>query len=412
MRIGYLVQQFPPEVGAGPARIGEMVRRWSLAGADVTVCTAMPNRPEGRIHAHYRGRLFAEETWEGVRVLRSWLFARPGGGLAKTLLNNTTFAVTAMLHALRRAGPFDVLVASSPPYFPLPVGLLLARLWTKPLVLELRDLWPEYLVEMGVLRARWLERAVLRLDRALLCRARHVVTVTEPLRKRIIEKGVPSSEVTVISNGVDPDEYFPNDEAPFTPELVRTDGTLLIGYLGNFGAGQALEVVLEAARRVAATHAKVRFVLVGDGTDYRKVSEQAKRLALPNLRILPAIPKNLTRAFYNNCDACLVSLAPLPIFAGALPTKLFEIMACGRSVIASATGEVPKVLKESGGGWAVAPGDAGALADAVVRLATLAPQDRAAMGRRGREYVAQRFHRGALAERYLELLKRAATHPR
>jgi len=156
----------------------------------------------------------------------------------------------------------------------------------------------------------------------------------------------------------------------------------------------------------------VRFVLAGDGTDYRKVSDQANRLALPNLRILPAIPKNLTRAFYNNCDACLVPLAPLPIFAGALPTKLFEIMACGRSVIASASGEVPKVLHESGGGWAVAPGDAGALADAVVRLATLAPRERAAMGRKGREYVAQRFHRGALAERYLGLLKLAATRPR
>src|SRR6185295_12262194 len=110
--------------------------------AEVTVMTAMPNRPQGRIHPPYRGRLFAEERWEGVRVLRSWLFARPGGGLGTTLLNNATFAATATLHALVRAGPFDVLIASSPPYFPLPAGLLLHWLWDVPLVLELRDLWP------------------------------------------------------------------------------------------------------------------------------------------------------------------------------------------------------------------------------------------------------------------------------
>ena len=73
---------------------------------------------------------------------------------------------------------------------------------------------------------------------------------------------------------------------------------------------------------------------------------------------LPAVPKELTRAFYNSCDACLVPLAPLPIFAGALPTKLFEIMACGRPVVASAAGLVPDALRDSGAGWAVPPGDA------------------------------------------------------
>ncbi len=410
LRIGYLVQQFHPEVGAGPARVGEMTRRWAEAGADVTVITGMPNRPEGRIHPAYRGRWFADESVDGVRVLRSWLFARPGGGMATTLLNNVSFAATAMVHALWRSGPFDVLIASSPPYFPLPAGLMLKWLMDVPLVLELRDLWPEYLVEMGVLRPALLARAVLAADRAVLRRAVHLVTVTEPLRDRLVAKGIPPERVTVISNGVDPAQYFPASDPPPVPELARRDGVFTVGYLGNFGAGQGLGVVLEAATRLAARapDGGVRLVLAGDGTEHQRIRERAERLALPNLSILPPIPKSQTRAFYNNCDACLVPLAPLPIFAAALPTKFFEIMACGRPVIASASGEVPGALEAAGAGWAVPPGDAEALANAILRLAALPAAARIKMGELGARYVVERFHRGALAARYLDLLRAAA----
>jgi glycosyltransferase involved in cell wall biosynthesis len=133
--------------------------------------------------------------------------------------------VTATLHALVKADRFDVLIASSPPYFPLPAGLLLHWLWDTPLVLELRDLWPEYLVEMGVLRSRAAERAVLAIDRAILARAAHLVTVTEPLRRRLVEKGMPADRVTVISNGVDPNSIIRSRKR--LPRRLSPPGTVL-----------------------------------------------------------------------------------------------------------------------------------------------------------------------------------------
>lgn len=404
-RVAYLVQQFTPEVGAGPARVSEMAARWSRAGAMVTVVTAMPNRPEGRIHSSYRGRLFALEEGDGIRVLRSWLYARPGGGLLTTLLNNVSFLFTSLLLLLRQAGPIDVLIASSPPWFPHIGGTWFGRWRGVPLVLEVRDLWPDYLVEMGIVRQPWVVRALLGYERRLLLRADHVVVVTEGLRQRVLAKGIPSDRVTLITNGVDPAQYYPSTESTTLPELQKSPGEFLVGYLGNFGAGQSLGCVLEAAGLLRGSHPQVRFVLVGDGTEYPRIRAMAERLALPNVALRGVIPKEETRAFYNACDLCLVPLAALPVFEGALPSKMFEMMACGRPVLAQSTGEAALHLARSGAGWSVAPGDAAALAGAIGRIAGMSPEERHTAGAGGVEYVGRHFNRDALAARFLEVLR-------
>jgi colanic acid biosynthesis glycosyl transferase WcaI len=404
MKIAYLAQHFLPEIGAGPARVAEMVRRWKAAGAEVTIITGMPHRPEGRIHRDYRGKLWLEEAWEGSRVLRSWLYASPRHGFARTIANNASFMVSSALNALANAGKCDVIIASSPPFFVHPAGEMLRRSQRVPLVLEIRDLWPDYLVGMGVLKDRWTTRALFGLERYLLRRAQKVVVVTESFRERVIGKGVPPHEVEVIPNGVDTDFYFASSEPPPLPELRCGPGEFLVGYLGNFGAGQGLEVVLEAASLLKESHPHVRFVMVGDGTRRESVAARARELRLPNLSIHPSLPKEQTRAFYNACDVCLVPLAPFDILQETIPSKIFEVMACERPLIASVGGEAARIVDESGAGAVAAPGDAGTLAAAIIDLHAMPQARRAALGSRGRDFVGRYYSRGALADRYLELL--------
>ncbi len=405
VRIAYLVQQFVPEVGAGPARVSEMVRRWHDRGAAVTVVTAMPNRPAGVIQTGYRGRLFLRETWEGIPVLRSWLYARPGGGMLTTLVNNLTFMMTGLAHALRRLGAVDVIIASSPPFFPLVAGRWFASLRRTPLVLEIRDLWPDYLVEMGVLRSPVLARALLRYERRLLLSADHVVTVTAGLRDRLEAKGVPPDRLTLITNGVDLSRYYVSDEPPPFPELTRTPESFLVGYLGNFGAGQALGVVLDAARWLQERAPHIRVVMAGDGTEFQRIRARAAQSGLTNLTVRGALPKDATRAFYNACDLCLVPLADLPVFDAALPSKMFEMMACGRPILVQSRGEAAWHMRQSGAGWAVDPGDSDALATSIEAAARLPEAERREMGLRGRAYAGLHFNRDALAAKYLEVLQ-------
>ena len=414
LRIGYINQDFPPEVGAGPARVLELSRHWQNAGADVTVITGMPNRrlpgqPDGVIPERYRGRWFVREEWEGIPVLRSWLFSSRNRGFAHTLVNNATFMLSSTLHAWVRAQRFDVLIASSPPFLAHVTGANVRFTQRVPLVLEIRDLWPDYMVEMGVLKSATAQRLLFGLERHLLNRAAHAVVVTDSFRRRLMGKGFPNHSIDVIPNGVDLSSYGRDSNAqPPVPGMQGVPDEFIVGYLGNFGAGQEIRTVVKAAALLRDRAPGVRFVLAGDGKQKLVVEEFAASLDLPNLTIHAPIAKDRTRDFYNSCDLCLVPLAPIPIFSETVPSKIFEVMACERPLLASVSGEAARIVAESGAGLVTPPGDAEAMAEGILETRQMSREQRLESGRRGRAYVATHYSREVLASRYLEILRSVA----
>lgn len=413
LRIGYFNQDFPPEVGAGPARVLELALRWRAAGCEVTVVTGMPNRrmpgrPDGAIHPDYRGRLFMEEDWQGIRVLRSWLHTSSNRSVAHTAANNASFMVTSALHSLWRLGPLDVIIASSPPLLAQVTGEVARRLRSVPMVLEIRDLWPDYMVDMGVLKNRAARKALFGLERYLLRRATGMVVVTEAFRTRIVEKGVPRERVHLVPNGVDLERYH-REEVAALPEFRRKDGEFLVGYVGTFGISQDLRSVVDAAAILQEADTDVRFVMVGDGKEKPLIEARARELGLRNLSIHPPVPRDATRAVYNAFDLCLVPLAPIPALEDAVPSKLFEIMACERPLLASVAGETARLVAKSGGAFVTPPGDAEGIARGILHVLRMGQGERAEMGRRGRRYVAEHHDRDELANRYLEILRRIAS---
>lgn len=414
MHIGYISHQFPPEVGAGAARVSEMARCWQSAGARVTVLTGMPNRPEGKIHPSYRGKLFLREEWHGIQVLRSWLYASPEHGFARTIANNATFMVTSAINAAAMAERFDVLIASAPPFFIHISGASVGRIRRVPLIMEVRDLWPDYLVGMGMLKPGVSTRALFALERHLLRQGSRVVVVTDSFKQRIVEKGIDPQRIDVIPNGVDTQQYFAQSAAAPLPELERHDGEFIVGYVGNFGAGQGLTSIIEAASHLAGEAPGVRFVLAGDGPDKNQVVARARDLAVETVSIHPPVAKEQTRAFYNSCDVCLVPLAPFPILQETVPSKIFEVMACERPVLACLDGEGARIVRQSNAGLVTRPGQPREIADGIKQLRAMSSDDRRTLGRNGRAFVSQRYSRDSLAEQYLEILAsvvRGGTRP-
>lgn len=403
MKIAYLCHYFHPEPAAPSARLLEFGRAWQQLGHQVTVVTGLPNHPTGVVPPAYRGRLAMEEQVDGLRVLRSWLYATPNRGVARKSLNHLSFALSSVALNLRRLGPVDVVIASSPSLLSVVSAAALARARGAPLVFEVRDLWPAAMADLQVIRGRPLLRLLEHLELALYRAAARVVVVTQGFAENLVARGVPPEKIGVIPNGADTAFFSPEADGSFLRKRHGLDGRFVVGYLGAHGISHGLEVVLEAAARHADPD-RFRYLLVGDGARRAALLASRDRLGLRNVVMLPSQPRDQMPGLYAATDLCLVPLQPQPIFRTFIPSKMFEIMACARPIVSNVEGEARAILERSGAATLVPPGDPVALAEAVESLAG-DETARARMGQAGRAFVTEHYDRATLARRYLELLE-------
>jgi hypothetical protein len=402
IRIIIVTHYFPPETGAPQARLSGLAAAWAADGDEVTVLTGMPNHPTGVIPPEYRGAIRRRERRDGYRVLRTWLYATPNEGIARKTIGHLSFMISSVLLGGRASGPADVIVVSSPTFFAVGAGWLLARLKRARLVVEVRDLWPAIFTELGVLTSRPVIRLLERLELAAYAAADTVIVVSDGFRANLIGRGVPAGKVHIIRNGVWPGEFDPHAPADtgLRVRLGACPGDCLVLYAGTHGISQGLTSVADTAAQL--TDEAIRFAFVGDGADKQRLRHRVAEAGLPNVTLLPGIPHEQVPALLAAADICLVPLRDVPLFSSFIPSKMFEYLAAGKPVVAALAGEAAQILGEAGA-WIVPPSDSEALAVAIRTLAA-DPQRRQAMGRQGRCYVEKYFDRGMLARRYRELL--------
>jgi glycosyltransferase involved in cell wall biosynthesis len=394
--IAYVCHYFVPEPAAPAARVHEFARAWVRAGHAVSVVTTFPNHPLGRIPAAYRGRWWATEWLDGIRVLRCWLFAVPNRGVSRRGLNHLSFMLTSVVFGLPRLGAVDVVIASSPTLFSALSAWLMARLRRVPFVLEVRDLWPEAIVGLGLMRPGPAVRVLELLARFLYRQAARVVVVTHGFREHLIQQGVHPGKIEVIPNGADIRLFSPETNGAST----RAGKNFVVAYVGSHGLSHGLGAVLDAA----AAQPDVTYLLVGDGADRDRLVAERDRRQLRNVVMRPSVAKAEVPGLYASADVCLVPLRDVPVFDAFVPSKLFEMLAAGRPIIGAVRGEARDILQRSGGALLVDPERGDQLAVAVDRLRA-DPELRAELARRGRAFAEQNYDRDALAARYLDVLR-------
>lgn len=402
MKIVILTHYFPPEVGAPQARLGDFARLWAAAGHDVHVITGMPNYPTGVVPEEYRGRVRCSEEMDGYKVTRCWLYATPNEGIVKKTLGHLSFMVTSFVLGFRRIGRPDVIVVSSPTFFAIGSAWLLALFKRSKLVVEVRDLWPAIFVELGVLTNRHAIRLLEGLELAAYRAADAVVVVSEGFRDHITARGIESDKVHTIRNGVDLDKFQPATEpnTEWRSALGADDGVLAL-YIGAHGISQALTTIVDAAALINSDD--VQFALVGDGADRVRVENHRDELGLTNVTMRASVPRDEVSDVLASADICLVTLRDIPLFTTFIPSKIFELMASGKPIIAAVAGETAEILRAAGA-IVVPPEDPGALADAIRDLSK-DPVRRHEMGVQGRAYVEQHFDRTVLARRYEDIFE-------
>src|SRR5438105_4291590 len=263
MRIAYVCHYFVPEPNAPAARVHEFSRAWVRAGRQVSVITTFPNHPTGVIPPAYRRRAWATEWLDGIRVLRCWLYAVPNRGVGRRGLDHLSFMLTSLLFGLPRLGPVDVVLASSPTLFSALAAWLVACIRRVPFVLEVRDLWPEAIVDLGLMRPGAGVQLLRALARFLYRRAERIVVVTEAFAERISAQGVPRSKISVIPNGADLRAFIADADGVRARERLGLDSRFVAAYIGTHGVSHGLGAVLDAAAR----QPDVTYLLVGDGVE-------------------------------------------------------------------------------------------------------------------------------------------------
>lgn len=404
MHILLIHQAFAAINEPGGTRHHELARFLVSKGHRVTVITSAVSYLTGKDDVSS----YSAEAAGGVTILRAPTYQALHKSFFHRLLAFFSFMFTSFRVGLG-VRDVDLVWGTSPPIFQGFSAWALAGFKGARFLFEVRDLWPDFAIAVGILKNPFLIQLSYLLERFLYFSADQVMVNSPGYVTHVKERG--ARRVELIPNGADPAMFNPLDIGRNFRQAYNLKNKFAVVYAGAHGMSNDLEVVLDAARIIQSKEGMrapggntVQFILVGDGKEKTNLQTRCKELGLQNVLFLPPVPKTGMADVLAGADACLAILKPLKEYKTTYPNKVFDYMAAGRPILLAIDGVIREVVEAAGCGLFAQPGDAQALADAVLEIA----RDRnrvTQMGLAGRAYLEEHFDREKLAEK-LETLFR------
>lgn len=402
MHILFISHYFPPEVNAPASRTHEHCRKWVEDGHQVTVVTGVPNHPAGELFPGYRNRFLQEEEVDGIRVIRTWMLLTSNAGFVKRILNFLLFSVMSVVASFRVSSP-DVVIATSPQFFCGLAGGLIAKLKRRPFILEIRDLWPKSIVELGQLHEGILLNMLEWLERSMYHSANGIVVNTRAFITHITQLDYPREQIELIYNGIDGNRFKPQPPSHELRARFNLEGRFCVGYLGTIGLAHGLETLIEAAEELRQ-QPEIAFLLIGDGAEKKKLEAIIHEKRLKNVKLTGLQPREMMPDWIATTDILLVCLRDLPVFETVIPSKIFEFLAQERPVIVAARGEIREMAEAADVALTIDPEDPHALIHAIQEIRNN-PEEAQRRAKAGSQWVEDHFLREKLAESMLAFVK-------
>jgi len=409
LRILLLTAYFPPDNGSAAHLFSDLGEALVERGHRVTVVTGMPSYYAQGPLERYKGKVWLKETVNGVDVVRVSTLQLTRRLMVGRALSQFSTAAALFFTGLMLP-PHDVALVYSPP---LPLGLTawgLQSLRGIPFVLNVQDLFPQSIIDLGLLKNRWFIRLFEAMERFVYQRASAITVHSGGNREHIFRRGGARDRVTVIPNWVDTELIQPAERMNWFRREHALGDTFVVSFAGVLGYSQDLDVVLEAARLVnhqpsAVAHPPILWLIVGDGVERSRLETKALQMGLHNILFLSLETRDRYPAVLHASDVCLVTLHA-KVKTPVVPSKILSIMAAGRPVVAALdlNGDASRFITEAQCGLCVPPEDPHALAEAVLRLYRDASM-REDLGRNGRQYAERHLSLDACVPRYEELLR-------
>lgn len=374
MKIGIVTQWFAPEQFPLPNSLSE---RSIIAGDEVTVVTAFPSYPFGKIYDGYTQKRAFEEVIAGAKVYRVRSFLSHDSNAIRRIRTFISFAVSSTKKSGVLAGVDVNYVYSTP------MTAAMAAWWRKkrsgvPYVLHIQDLWPESVTSSGMLSKGLVSSVVAALISALLkpiySAASHLVVISPTMNETLVSRGVDQAKITTVLNW-DPDFAQDVEEKGGVP---ASRDTVRFVYAGNLGVMQDVQTILLAAD-LLREHTKVEIHIYGSGILEPELVRMAADMKLANVTFNGRVPKKAMADVYAQSDFQLITLKDDPLFRMTIPSKFQAAMAHGIPVVSTVQGDLQDICRQAKVGWTAQAEDPVSLADAMSRAATADLATRKAM---------------------------------
>lgn len=405
MRILLLVIQFPPDVNPSGLLMSQLGEGLVARGHQVSVITTFPHYEKFRVADEFRGKLFERSSYRGMDVLRLYVYASGDKHkMTRRLLSYLSFNVLASVAAAISRQRFDLILCSNGSFFTGISSTLIGLVKGTPFIYNVQDLYPETPVQAGQLRNRFAIRCLEWLERFMYSRAAHISVIAPGFRDNIVAKDVPSTKVSTIPNFVDTGFIRPLDKANEFSHRHGLTHKFVVTHAGNVGYVYDLETLVEAARLLRA-EPDVQFLIVGDGVVRPSLEARVRDLELTNVAFLPYQPRE-TLPFLRATSDVQVALYKKGASRYSMPSKVYEIMASARPVLASADvhSDLWNLVAKTQCGICLEPQNPAGLASAVMTLYR-DPKLRMRMGVHGRSEVDRRYSVDAVVAQYDELIR-------
>ncbi len=404
MHILLLSAYFPPETGSASHLFYELGRTFVARGHHVSVVTGFPAYHVQGDTQRYRGHKWMREDLDGLEVYRIAVLQVARHTPVGRALWQFSAAASFFIAGLRVPSP-DVALVYSPP---LPLGLTafaLRKVRGTPFVVNVQDLFPQSVIDLGILRNKALIRFFEGMERFVYKHADAITVHSAKNREHVVSKGGKAERTFVVHNSVDVDFLQPGDKHNVLCQRLGLCDKFVVSFAGVIGYSQDLDVVLEAAR-ILQTYPDIHFLLVGDGVEKERLVRKSREMGLPNVTWLPMQPRDRYPDVLHMSDIGLATLHA-EVRTPVVPSKIWSNMAAGVPVVAAMNlnGDAPALIEESGGGICVPPEDPHALADAILQLYR-DPELRRSLGIQGRTYVERHLSPQVIAERYEAIFAR------
>ena len=400
-------------------RINDMACEWVKRGYRVTVLTGIPNYPVGKYYDGYDTKHRTRETWNGVNIIRIPLIAR--GNSKNKLINACGMAANyfSFVHSgrkwvkskeARELNADLVFTFETSPMTQALIGVWYAKRYKVPSFLYVQDLWPENVETVTGIHNRLIIGPIDRMVDKIYRETGTIFTTSPSFVEAIVNRKVPVHRNKVnywpqyaeeFYKPLNKAEVCKKEESSSPINLLLDDESFKIAFTGNIGTAQGLHILPKTAELLKEE--KVKFVIVGDG----RYQPEFKRLIKENhvedkFILIPRVPAEKVPEILALCDAGFISFNKNPLWENTIPAKLQSYMACGKAIIASASGETKRVIEEAGCGICCEIGDVVKLTEGIRNIVNV---DNEELGNKARKYFERHFDKRKLMDKMDRYLK-------